>query len=763
MARRILIILALTVATALALWLLMGGGQVGQLNASINVPELNLKVEDRLGNPNLTILLLGDDSGFVPGARGNLSILGRTFNLEEGNGAYRARMKNISAGTYDVKVLMSKEGYYIPEGRFRVRVKFERLIEGDEIRLDLPSLQFETNRPEVCKRDVENNELRVDVLYDGSRIPLVNFEISLQESLDLSTFHFARINITFENTSSLSIGLIDEDGRSSWHTMKIPEESLLRWEFDGHEEELVRTSWDGLWGGLVPRHLEADLMDYRRIAKVSFRTTQRRDGADHSVTFHEVSFIRDPIAVSVCPPTLAEAINTTLAARSGPLFVDDATGLPYEFINLRERTVPASSDLDFTIGNNEIGEGHTSFWMYYFGSGEAWVGEFLHNVTRSMARYLDPGSGLIGLHHYDRRTGELESDTHRIGGCDFRGGPAGESSAQHGGEDPMYMMLPAAWHFKDEEAIAALERFSRTMLDLNSDPELIHLHLYVKICDGEASVGDWDGQHGDEIVIVEPSPEAYTDLSEFWWVTPMLGTAIVTQDEGLRDEIVARCQLVIDNVIEHQEESGRIPYVFRIDGSSARFESTALGWSGYNLNSFFVRSSYLMHNLTGDPKYIDALERMYDYFLDGHFPSMYAFASHIIFHAYYTGDESRVGELVANIRANYPLEAIENNVYGCTWALYPWVWNGSISALQTALEGESRFRSRNWVPIPYDSDIHHYYPLRSADTIIEWGWCPLDKFGSGVEEFYALWRLGSRSKGLVGRDLLVLGMFADIR
>ncbi len=764
MARLVLALSAIVVASVLALTLILmtGNPPATDLNGTIIVANRGLTIPERIGHPELEILLIGDDFKRISGAQGYVELTGRKFAVQEADGTYLARLENVSAGTYDAKIVLSREEYLIPELDLSVKVRFERLIEGDEIRLEFSRLPFQTDRPQVCRPQVLGEGLNVTVLYDGSRNPIVRFEIALPQPLDLSSFHYALVNITFHNCPDLSIGLVDGGGSSVWHAMDIPNESLFHWEFDYHHERLVRTSWDGLWGGLVPRHLEADWIDLGNISKVLFRTTQTMDGTDQWMTIHEISFIREPVLVSICPPALRDAINQTLAIRADPLFIDDVTGLPYEFINLRDMVVPASSDLDFTIGNNEIGEGLTSFWMYYFGSGEDWVGDFLHDVARNMAKYLDPGSGLIGLHHYDRRTGQLEEDTHRLGGCDFRGGPAGESSAQHGGEDPMYMMLPAAWYFGEQEAVAALERFSRTMLCLNSDPRLVHLHLYVKRCDGEWSVGDWDGEHGEDINIVGPDPNAYTDLSEFWWVTPMLGTAMVTRDASLKAAIIDRCRTVMENVIRHQDASGRIPYVFRMDGELARFEKTALGWLGYNLDSVFVRSAYLMHNLTGDAKYLEALERLFDYFLDGRVPSLYSFASHILFHAYYTGDSSRVDSLIRHTRTSYPLSSIQGDIYGCTWRLFPWVWNGSEPDLQMALEGESRFRSCNWVPIPYESDLHHYYPLSTADTIIEWGWCPLDKFGSGVEEFFALSVLGSRTKGLVGRDLLILGMLADI-
>lgn len=731
-------------------------------NASIEIPRDELTIGTRMGSPVLRVMLLDDDMEHVKGATGAVELLGRSFELEEENGTYRAIMDNVSAGTHHATVKMARYGYDISDAGFQLKVRFSRVIEGDKIDPDLPRLPFVTTRPEVCRAQPAEDGWRIDVLFDGSRMPLVRFELAFPEPLDLSTFHSARINASFVNTPDLSLGLIDSNGQGTWYTLNVSG-GVFEWEFDEHEEDLLRTSWDGLWGGLVPRHLEPEYIDFTSISRLVFKTTQRRDGLDHSITLHDFSIIREPIEISVCPPTLREAINTTLSIRSDPFFIHPETGLPYEFINIRDMVVPSSSDLDFTIGNNEIGEGHSSHWMYYFGSGERWVGEFMHNVSRNMALYLDPGNGLIGLHHYDRRTGELESDTHRTETeCTFEGGPAGESSAQHGGEEPMYMMMPAAWHFGEEEAIMALERYSRTMLELNSDPRMVHFHLYVKRCDDEWSVGDWDGEHGDDIVILDPDPSLYTDLSEFWWITPMLGTAMVTGDEELKKDIVDRCSRVIDNVIHHQDADGRIPYVYRMDGTEARHEPTALGWSGYNLDSFFARSSYLLHNLTGEERYLDALERMYDYFLDGHVPTLYYFASQVIFHAHYTGDDSRVEPLIEHIRENYPLERIENDIYACTWALFPWVWNGSTRDLQIALEGESRFRSRNWVPIPYGSDNHHLYQLSSADTIIDWGWCPLDKFGSGAESFYALLQLGSGSRGLIGRDLLTLGMFADI-
>jgi hypothetical protein len=732
-------------------------------NATAVPLGLEFSIEERMDNLDLRLHLLGEDSQGVAGASGYVEILGRAVPLAEEGGAYLARLVNVSAGTHIASVKMSKAGYTIPAAQFELRVKFERVAEGAEQPLGFSRLEFNTDRPQVCaSRIMPTAGVNVSVLYDGSRNPLVRFEFAFPQPLDLSTFHYVRLNFSLQKCPDLSIGLVDQSGSSFWHTLSIPEESYLEWDFNDHEEELLRTSWDGLWGGLVPRNLGADWIDFSRVSKIMFRTSQRRDGANQSIAINEIAFVREPVLISVCPPTLRQAINLTLAARADPLFIDEPTGLPYEFINLRDGTLPASSDLDFTIGNNEIGEGLTSFWMYYFASGEKWVGDFLQRTAKGMATYLDPGSGLIGLHHYDRRTRELETDTHSLGVCDYHGGPAGESSAQHGGEEPMYMMLPAAWYFGDEEALAALERFSKTMLELNSDPRFPHLHVYVKRCDGAWSVGDWNGKYGDEKEIVEGDPEAYADLSEFWWVTPMMGTAMLTEDEDLRGAIIERCRLVIDNVIQHQGSDGRIPYVFRLDGSQAKHDQTALGWSGYNLNSFFARSTYMLHNLTGEERYLDALERMYDYFLDGRIPEMSTFASQVVFHGFYTGNTSHADRLAEFVKSKYDLEEIQDSIWDCIWPLFHWIWTGELDYLRLALEGESRFRSANWFPIPYGSANHHYYPLSVAQTIIDWGWCPLDKFGSGVEEFYALSQLGSRTKGLIGRDLLILGMMADI-
>jgi hypothetical protein len=760
----VLLALILVTVAALALILLLDRDDASpESNASVIPVDLELVIEERMGSPDLTLRLLGEDSQGIPGASGRVEILGRAFPLEEEGGTYIARLVNISAGTYVARVDMSKDGYRIPPAQFEVRIRFERLTQGQEETLDFSRLDFSTDRPHICKPGtMPGSGTNITVLYDGSRNPLVRFEFRFPQPLDLSTFHYARLNLSPRNCPDLSIGLIDESGSSVWHTLSMPEENYMEWDFNGLEEELVRTSWDGLWGGLVPRNLGAGWIDFSRVAKVMFRTSQRRDGADQSIAINEISFVREPIRISVCPPTLRRAINLTLAARADPLFIDEPTGLPYEFINLRDGTLPASSDLDFTLGNNEIGEGLTSFWMYYLASGEEWVGDLLRTAARGMAEYLDPGSGLIGLHHYDRRTRELESDTHRLGVCDYHGGPAGESSAQHGGEEAMYMMLPAAWYFGDREALSALERFSRTMLELNSDSRYPHLHVYVKRCDGIWSVADWNGKYGEEKEIVEGDPEAYADLSEFWWVTPMMGTALLTEDEELRRAIIDRCRLVIDNVIQHQEPEGRIPYVFRLDGSQARHDQTALGWSGYNLNSFFARSAYMLHNLTGEGKYLDALERMYDYFLDGRIPEMSPFASQLVFHGFYTGNTSHADRLAEHIESRYGLEEIQDSIWECIWPLFRWVRTGELDCLRLALEGESRFRSANWFPIPYGSSEHHYYPLSVAQTIIDWGWCPLDKFGSGIEEFYALSQLGSLTKGLVGRDLLILGMMCDI-
>lgn len=709
-------------------------------NARIRILDRNLTVSSRIADINLTFQLVDEDARMLTGAAGNVSVLGRLYTLREEDGSYSVHIDDISAGTQEIRVSMSKTGYSVPDLVSVIYVEFETTIEGETRRLDLSRLSFSTDRPEICHASLQDSGVNVSIGYDGSRIPTVQFSLDFEGPCDLSGFDYAMINISYNNCPSLRMGFEDQEKGKMLLTLDPEGEDALLWEYQ-----------EG-----------AEWMDLASVSRIVFHTFQRADGTNHSVKLESVVFVRDPVYIHICPPTLRNALNVTLSHRADPLFVDEETGLPYEFINLYEFTLPDSSDLDFTIGNNEIGEGLTSFWMYYLGSEERWVGDFLRRAVVGEARYLDPGDGLIGLHHYDRRTGELEEDTHRLTGCKFRGGPAGESSAQHGGEDPMYMMLPGAWCFSEEEAIAALERYSRTLLRLNSDPELVHLHLYVKRCDRVWSVGDWNGLQDEEMEVVAPDPRAFSDLSEFWWITPMLGTAVFTENETLKDMIVDRCRIVMDNVIEHQAPDGEIPFVYTMDGEESEFGYTAKGWAGYNVNSFYARSAYMMHNLTGEQRYIDSLNRMYDHLLRYGIPGNYRFASQIVFHSFYTGNASFADRLVDHIRSEYTMDRIEDDILGCTWRLLAWIWDGNEEDLRIALEGESRFRANNWLEIPEESGRYHYYPPYVVDTIIEWGWCPLDKFGSGVEDFYALLQLGPSSRGLVERDLLTLGFLAQI-
>ena len=62
-------------------------------------------------------------------------ILGRSFPITEENGTYWARIENVSAGTHPATAVLNKTGYDISELDFEIKVRFERLIEGDEINL----------------------------------------------------------------------------------------------------------------------------------------------------------------------------------------------------------------------------------------------------------------------------------------------------------------------------------------------------------------------------------------------------------------------------------------------------------------------------------------------------------------------------------------------------------------------------------------------------------------------------------------------------
>ena len=717
-----------------------------EYNASISCPATNLSIDDRAGNPNLTVLLLGQDLEPLSGASGYVMLLDRNLSLHEANGTYRATLSNVSEGMYNATIVMTKAGYKIPRLATTISVISTRWLPRLEYMVDFSNLSFEIDRPKVCLIEPAGDfGVNITILNDKSMNPIIDFELPLPQDLNLSIYHYAQINISFQNCASFRIGLEDGKDRKVWHAFSktsMAGTTSLDWNFRWEEEDAFK-------------------MDFGNVTRILFKTRQRYDGSNHSIVIHSLTFIRERVDLK---PTLHEAINVTLGARAHPLFIDRDTGLPFEFINLKMRKVPQSSDLDFTIGNNEIGEGLTSFWMYYFGSGEDWVGDLLHEVTVAEVKYLDPGTGLIGLHHFDTRTEKLEQNTHCLEGCKFRGGPAGDSSAQHGGEDPMYMMLPASWHFGEMEAVGALERFSRSLLLINSDPKCIHLHLLLKRCRGKWYTADWNGKYGDERDIVDPRPGAYSDMVEFWWVTPMLGTAAVTENVTLKNEIIERCRIVIDNVIQHQDADGSIPLVYRMDGSESRFNLTFHGWCGYGVYSFFVRSVFLMHHLTGDEKYLESVERLFDWYFERGIPSTYIFASQIVFHAFYTGNDSYVVPLITHIRSKYPLDEIENDIYGCVWRLFPWVWNGSVEDLEIALEGERRYRAKNWVQIPAGSQYYHYYTPGNAEKITSGrGWCPLDVFGSAIEDFYALLQLGSKSKGLVDRDLLVLGFMSDIR
>ena len=88
-----------------------GNPPATDLNGTIIVANRGLTIPERIGHPELEILLIGDDFKRISGAQGYVELTGRKFAVQEADGTYLARLENVSAGTYDAKIVLSREEY----------------------------------------------------------------------------------------------------------------------------------------------------------------------------------------------------------------------------------------------------------------------------------------------------------------------------------------------------------------------------------------------------------------------------------------------------------------------------------------------------------------------------------------------------------------------------------------------------------------------------------------------------------------------------
>jgi len=433
--------------------------------------------------------------------------------------------------------------------------------------------------------------------------------------------------------------------------------------------------------------------------------------------------------------TLEEAFKQTLLnLYKGPEFVDLKTALPYETISLTERR-----PLRTIITGDDITEMHTPYWIYYLATEDDDIKTIICTVVESMLTYLDPGTGLLGSYRYDTMQGTL-LNTDRI-----------KQDAEHGGEALMYSVFPYAWCFKSKKAIICLENFARTMLEFNRDPRYIHFHLYIeKLPNGTWIFKDYGR--------VDPSPDAYCDIMEFWWILPTLEAAVVTENATLRNQILERVKLIMDNMIDLQDHTGRIPTVYRMDGSFGYWGKWGLdeAWTpSPDAFSRWIQASYIMHYLTRDEKYIRALNRFWDWYFNywdylGR-ASEYNVMGEYIFHSYYTGNStyiSKVYEWASSLGSS-----IQNRdeAWMIAKALY-YTISGDEEALKQALEAERYYRESNL----REYSGYYFYLDSSGHTIASGG--DVDFLFRGyISNLILLKNRGQQVHGLLYRDLIALG------
>lgn len=414
--------------------------------------------------------------------------------------------------------------------------------------------------------------------------------------------------------------------------------------------------------------------------------------------------------------------------------MDLKTSLPYEKISLTERC--SLSDI---ITGDDITEMHTPYWIFYLATGDKDVESIICTTVNSMLTYLDPGTGLIGTYRYSVEQGSLlNTDVLK-------------QDAEHGGEAPMYSIFPYAWYFKNDRAIASLENFAKTMLECNNDSRYVHFHLYIE----RRSDGTWVFKDYRQ---VPANPEAYCDIMEFWWILPTLEAAVVTNDNTLRNRIISRVRVVMDNMISLQDNStGRIPTVYKMDGSSGY-------WGKWGLNeawdpspqafSRWIQSSYIMHNLTGEAKYLRSLDKFWDwYFQHWNYlgnPDEYTTMGEYIFHSYYTGNFTYMPKIYEWAQS---LDNSESKTL--SWmiakALYYSI-SGDEEALNQALRAEKEYRQQNFLEYSghyfyLDSEGHNLASAGNVDFL----------FRGYISNLILLKNRGREIHGLLYRDLLALG------
>jgi len=551
----------------------------------------------------------------------------------------------------------------------------------------------------------------------------------------------------------------------------VPEESRETQIHISHVEPLRRTRGSGgrLRKGDANAHLAAALtpappaLPDGRLGgadRMGRRESKSKSPRPRAATYFLLSVIFLAVAVMAGDPvrSLRKEYGKTLRNLYSSSFVDAETGLPYDVIDLTK-----GSWADNEISGGESNQELRCFWEYFFATGDGRIKEIIKRVTKAYTSVLDPGTGFVGSYNYYTETGELiPSFTDDLTGTgEFAPEVRKRQDPIHGTEAPMWSIFPSAWYLGDRGAIRSLERYAETLLQLNSEQGYVHFHMFYGNAFDRWTAWDWSGDPGrfaDASYSVKPSPDAYADINEFNWILPMLGAAIVTESTSLRERIVDRVRVVMDNVLEHENGTGRIRNVYKMDGTEAEYRA---GWSGEpNIWTYqsWIRSSYFIYNLTGDRRYLDAVTRFLDAYISTELRNQASIdgrevISFLIFHQYITGEKRF---LEAAVNASRRMDRTPEAERDINWAIVKalhYAATGDMRELEKALEVEESIRSKS---------IRRFAGKRFYLLDSELSRAPLDNWP--VQHFRGkpitvllLAERGNQTRGLVYRNLLTLG------
>lgn len=457
---------------------------------------------------------------------------------------------------------------------------------------------------------------------------------------------------------------------------------------------------------------------------------------------------------------LEGAFKETLLSLYGPGLVDTYTGLPYEFFSITERKPTQSLHVVHrSIGGDDTTEQHTPYMLYAMATRDPVIVGIEEKILDAMTTHLDPGDGLVGCYRwdfYERRLGPFWGWFGRPGGTHYQ-----LSDAEHGAEVALYSLLPGAWFLGHEGALRSLELYARTMLKINSDPRFVHFHLFIgRNPDGTYVTYDWDGRSRYGSNLVDDPGKGYSDIMEFWWIVPMLGAAALTDDAELRRDILARVEPIMDNVTRFQQSDGTVATTYRLDGSHGSVTKPGYMYAGGSPPINWVRACYAMHALTGKRKHLGAAARYWKS------PKARRNLSLMIFHSRYAKTAELATEIDAAIAKLQPdVKQQRRDERWATNLALASVYTGDPKYLSAALKWEERWRRRQYRDI---AGYHYYFSRNTNHYVNRFAYKVLrdegvtghfisDHFRGPIVDLIVIKHLGSKTMGLVGRNLVELG------